>query len=228
MIDRAVSEIEALVGTAPACRALGAFRASLYRWRSPAPPPEPRPRPMPARALSQRERDAVLEQLHGERFVDASPAQVYATLLDEAPTWPRSARCTGHRLRRRARTVRAAATPAAGAAHRRLDQQARQTAGRSLIWRRRCQGCQKPSLEFGFGAGGALAGRHERKVQSVDCGSDSYTRAATSRPGIRRGSPSKSGLDLPRFGRHCCGCCILYVYHMRVSSLSLHAVVVCV
>jgi len=28
MIDRAVSEIEALVGTAPACRALGAFRAS--------------------------------------------------------------------------------------------------------------------------------------------------------------------------------------------------------
>ena len=83
MIEQAVSEIEPLVGTAPACRALGASRASLYRWRSPMPPPEPRPRSAPARALSQGERDAVLEQLHGERFVDASPAQVYATLLDE-------------------------------------------------------------------------------------------------------------------------------------------------
>ena len=83
MIDQAVAEIEPLVGTAPACRALGASRASLYRWRSPAPPPEPRPRPTPARALSPDERQAVLEQLHGERFVDASPAQVWATLLDE-------------------------------------------------------------------------------------------------------------------------------------------------
>jgi len=83
MIDRAVSEIEPLVGTAPACRALGASRASLYRWRSPASPPQPRPRPTSARALSPGERQAVLEQLHGERFVDASPAQVYATLLDE-------------------------------------------------------------------------------------------------------------------------------------------------
>jgi putative transposase len=26
---------------------------------------------------------AVLEQLHGERFADCAPAQVYATLLDE-------------------------------------------------------------------------------------------------------------------------------------------------
>jgi putative transposase len=34
-------------------------------------------------ALSEEERAAVLEQLHSERFVDASPAQVYATLLDE-------------------------------------------------------------------------------------------------------------------------------------------------
>jgi len=83
MIEQAVSEIEPLVGTAPACRALGASRASLYRWRSPAPAREPRPRPVPARALSPHERQAVLEQLHGERFVDASPAQVYATLLDE-------------------------------------------------------------------------------------------------------------------------------------------------
>jgi len=42
-----------------------------------------RPRPAPARALSELERKLVLGELHSERFVDASPAQVYATLLDE-------------------------------------------------------------------------------------------------------------------------------------------------
>jgi putative transposase len=83
MIDRAVAEVEPLVGTAPACRALGASRASLYRRRTPPEPRAPRPRPAPARALSGAEREAVLEQLHSERFVDSSPAQVWATLLDE-------------------------------------------------------------------------------------------------------------------------------------------------
>jgi len=34
-------------------------------------------------ALSDEERAAVLAQLHADRFADASPAQVYATLLDE-------------------------------------------------------------------------------------------------------------------------------------------------
>ena len=80
MIDQAVTEIEPLVGTAPACRALGAPRASLYRRRN---PPAAHPRPAPARALSGAEREAVLDQLRSERFVDASPAQVRATLLDE-------------------------------------------------------------------------------------------------------------------------------------------------
>ena len=50
------------------------------------PPPEPRPhwpRSVPARALSPSEREAVLAELHSERFVDCSPAQVWATLLDE-------------------------------------------------------------------------------------------------------------------------------------------------
>jgi len=44
---------------------------------------EPRPRPAPTRALSPSEREAVLGQLHSERFVDCSPAAVWATLLDE-------------------------------------------------------------------------------------------------------------------------------------------------
>ncbi len=84
MIDQAVAEVEPLVGMAPACRALGASRASVYRRRTPAVVArEQRRRPAPARALSPSEREAVLGELHSERFVDASPAQVYATLLDE-------------------------------------------------------------------------------------------------------------------------------------------------
>ena len=83
MIDEAVSEIAPLIGTARACRALGASRASLYRRRRPPVARERRPRQPPARALSDRERAAVLEQLHSDRFVDASPAEVWATLLDE-------------------------------------------------------------------------------------------------------------------------------------------------
>ncbi len=71
------------IGLAPACRALGLSRATAYRHRSPRPAPERRPRSRPPRALSDEERAQVLAQLHAERFVDASPAAVYATLLDE-------------------------------------------------------------------------------------------------------------------------------------------------
>jgi putative transposase len=83
MIDSAVTEIEPLIGTAPACRALGASRAGLYRRRRPQRVREPRPRRPPPRALSERERASVLGELNSPRFVDCSPAQVWATLLDE-------------------------------------------------------------------------------------------------------------------------------------------------
>ena len=83
MIDAAIIEIEPLVGTLPACRALGASRAGLYRRRSPPTPRVLRARRPPDRALSEAERAAVLEQLNSKRFVDAAPAEVYATLLDE-------------------------------------------------------------------------------------------------------------------------------------------------
>jgi putative transposase len=83
MIDCSVTEIEPLIGTAPACRALGASRASLYRRRRPPEPPERRPRQPPPRALSEPERARVLGELNSDRFVDCSPAQVWATLLDE-------------------------------------------------------------------------------------------------------------------------------------------------
>ena len=83
MIEQTVQELTPLVGTRPACRALGASWATIYRRRRPPEPRPRRPRPTPARALSEHERAAVLDLLHSERFVDCSPAQVWATLLDE-------------------------------------------------------------------------------------------------------------------------------------------------
>jgi putative transposase len=83
MIERTVEELTPIIGTRPACRALGAAPATIYRRRRPPEPRSPRPRPAPARALSEPEREAVLAELHSERFVDSSPEEVYATLLDE-------------------------------------------------------------------------------------------------------------------------------------------------
>jgi putative transposase len=83
MIEQTVDELTPVVGTRPACRALGAAPATIYRRRRPPGPRLPRPRPTPARALSEAEREAVVAELHSPRFVDCSPAQVWATLLDE-------------------------------------------------------------------------------------------------------------------------------------------------
>lgn len=88
---QAVAALAPTVGVAAACRALGVPRATLYRWRrppssfpgtSPVAVPVPTQRTAP-RALAESERQQVLEVLHSPRFVDAAPAQVYATLLDE-------------------------------------------------------------------------------------------------------------------------------------------------
>ena len=70
-----------LVGIVAACVALGVSRATFYRAKEPAAPPKPRVRP--ARALPEAERANVLSTLNSVRFADKSPAQVYATLLDE-------------------------------------------------------------------------------------------------------------------------------------------------
>jgi len=83
MICDTVDELTPIVGTRPACRALGASPATVYRRRRPPAQRPKQPRPVPLRALSEAERESVLAELHSERFVDCSPAQVYATLLDE-------------------------------------------------------------------------------------------------------------------------------------------------
>ena len=82
-MEQAVEELTPVVGTRPACRALGVAPATIYRRRNPPKPRPRKPRARPARALSPAEREEVLELLHSERFVDCSPAQVWATLLDE-------------------------------------------------------------------------------------------------------------------------------------------------
>lgn len=65
-----------------ACDALDVPRASYYRGRKPRRDGS-KPGPRPARSLSAGEREEVLEVLNSERFCDAAPRQVYATLLGE-------------------------------------------------------------------------------------------------------------------------------------------------
>lgn len=71
------------MGTAAACRALGVSRATLYRRHQPRSDGAAPVRPNPPRTLMPTEQEQVLSTLHSPRFVDDSPAEVYATLLDE-------------------------------------------------------------------------------------------------------------------------------------------------
>lgn len=83
-----MSAVEHLASPVPIkslCSALTVARASYYRDcnRSRFPSGEPKHRPSPPRALSLQDRQAVLELLRSDRFMDKAPPQVYATLLDE-------------------------------------------------------------------------------------------------------------------------------------------------
>ena len=76
----AVETLAPTVGLAPACRALGVARASVYRHRkSLVPKARSSRRPLPC-ALAPQERTQVLDTLHEDRFLDRAPAAVYATL----------------------------------------------------------------------------------------------------------------------------------------------------
>ena len=84
-----VIELIPTTGEAMACRSLGTTRGELRRQRLRAlraaiiGPPVPRqPRSSPL-ALSEAERQSVLDTLGSERFADTAPASVHATLLDE-------------------------------------------------------------------------------------------------------------------------------------------------
>jgi putative transposase len=80
----AITEVGTEVSTAPLCKSLGVSRAALYRWRQPKRATQPKPtRASHPRSLGPHERQAILDTLHSERFCDASPAEVHATLLEE-------------------------------------------------------------------------------------------------------------------------------------------------
>jgi putative transposase len=88
MTDQAVAQLAGRIGVRDACVAVSASQAGYYRRHRVSPPPE-RPAPIPhrqrrqPRALSAQEQQAILDVLHSDRFVDMSPAEVWATLLDE-------------------------------------------------------------------------------------------------------------------------------------------------
>jgi putative transposase len=71
------------MGVLASCQALGIPRASYYRAAAPllVLPAEARARP--DRELANEERQAILDVLHSERFVDRSPAEAFHTLIDE-------------------------------------------------------------------------------------------------------------------------------------------------
>jgi putative transposase len=86
--DTAITELAPTIGVRAACDAVGAAQAGYYRRnrRSPAPPrraPIPHRDRAQSRALAEAEQQAIFDQLHSDRFVDVSPAEVWATLLDE-------------------------------------------------------------------------------------------------------------------------------------------------
>jgi len=70
------------VGKKPACEAMSVARATFYRHIDAEPKPVVK-RPTPPLALSQAERQTVLDQLHSGRFQDTAPLEIYASLLDE-------------------------------------------------------------------------------------------------------------------------------------------------
>ena len=80
----AITAVTTTGETTALCASVGVSRAAFYRRRAGDPGPRVRaPRPPSPRALIPAERHAVLALLHSERFLDQSPAEVHATLLEE-------------------------------------------------------------------------------------------------------------------------------------------------
>lgn len=79
---QAAATLSSDVGKKPACEAFGVPRATFYRHIDADPKPVAK-QPPPPLALSPSERQAVIEELHSERFQDTAPLEVYASLLDE-------------------------------------------------------------------------------------------------------------------------------------------------
>jgi len=81
--DEHFTDLEAVTSTKQACELLGASRATRYRRRRLPVLGPPPPRPSPPNALSEAERQQILEVLRSEEYCDLAPAQVWARLLDD-------------------------------------------------------------------------------------------------------------------------------------------------
>lgn len=79
----AIEEHRRAVGLKPLCEALGVSRETYYRRQRPPTLRPRRERPRPPRALTEGEKQTVLEELHSDRFIDRAPFEVVTTLLDE-------------------------------------------------------------------------------------------------------------------------------------------------
>lgn len=77
-----VKELGPELGIAATCVALNVPRATYYRRLQPR-MEGPSPKKRSPRELSAEEKATVLAVFHEERFIDLSPSEVYATLLDE-------------------------------------------------------------------------------------------------------------------------------------------------
>lgn len=86
-METAADELAPLIGRGRACATVGLSRAGWYRRHRQSPPariePPTRPGKPQPRQLSPAEREEVRHVLHGPRFADCAPAEVYGTLLDE-------------------------------------------------------------------------------------------------------------------------------------------------
>jgi putative transposase len=82
-----VAEAAHITGVGPACNAIGWSRTHFYRQQKPASHTPPRlktpGRHGDKRALTPAQEEQILAHLNSERFLDCSPRQVWATLLDE-------------------------------------------------------------------------------------------------------------------------------------------------
>lgn len=79
----AAKSLAPAIGVTGACRMMDIPRSSFYRRdrrRFYGPKPKPTPHP---RALGEPERASILDVCHSSRFLDAAPASIVATLLDE-------------------------------------------------------------------------------------------------------------------------------------------------
>ena len=78
-----LEELAPEVGMGAACAALDIPRSSGYRMRKP-PVYGPKRRPQKGpRALTENERNAILNEMTSERFIDSAPRQVVAALAEE-------------------------------------------------------------------------------------------------------------------------------------------------